>query len=194
MDVVHLTIMKTFHNCLIASLLSPTHLHGMKRQINMCIFVIEFHYLIEFNSTKLLKELNWIWLNPIKFNLIEISTKTLTVLNPKEKNIVFSSINFNLWISFNVFEFNSNAIELRWIKLYYANSSISLCNLNITFKKSSKRNQNGLCWNLRLVIRVIIFWRILVSFKGFFEGYIFAWWNYIWVSIILLFVLRYIFM
>ncbi len=38
----------------------------------------------------------------------------------------------------------------------------------------------GLCWNLRLVIRVmIISWRILVSFKGFFEDYIFAWWNYI---------------
>ncbi len=38
--------------------------------------------------------------------------KTLTVLNPNEKNIVFSSINFNLRISFNVFEFNSNPIEL----------------------------------------------------------------------------------
>jgi hypothetical protein len=58
LDVVHLTIMKTFHNYLIASLLSPTHLYGMKRQINMCIFVIEFHNLIEFNPKKLLKELN----------------------------------------------------------------------------------------------------------------------------------------
>ncbi len=33
--------------------------------------------------------------------------------------------------------------------------------------------------------RVMISWRILVSFRGFFEDYIFAWWN-IWVSIILL--------
>ncbi len=98
MDVVHLTIMKTFHNYLIASVLSRTHLHGMKRQINMCIFVIEFHNLIEFNPKNLLKELNWIELNSIKFNLIEISTKTQTMLNPKEKNIMFSSINFNLWI------------------------------------------------------------------------------------------------
>jgi predicted RNA-binding protein with TRAM domain len=31
MDVVHLTIMKTFHNYLIASLFSSTHLHGMKK-------------------------------------------------------------------------------------------------------------------------------------------------------------------
>ncbi len=30
---------------------------------------------------------------------------------------------------------------------------------------------------------VIISWRILVSFRGFFEDYIFAWWN-TWVSII----------
>jgi hypothetical protein len=33
--------------------------------------------------------------------------------------------------------------------------------------------------------RVIVSWRILVAFRGFFEEYIFAWRN-IWVSIILL--------
>jgi len=33
--------------------------------------------------------------------------------------------------------------------------------------------------------RVIISWRILVSFRDCFEDYIFAWWN-IWVSIIIL--------
>jgi hypothetical protein len=33
--------------------------------------------------------------------------------------------------------------------------------------------------------RVIIFWRILVCFRGFFEDHIFAWWI-IWVSMILL--------
>jgi hypothetical protein len=40
---------------------------------------------------------------------------------------------------------------------------------------------------LKLEIRyiVMISWRILVSFRGCFEDYIFAWWN-IWVSIILL--------
>ncbi len=38
---------------------------------------------------------------------------------------------------------------------------------------------------LEISYRVIMFWRIFVSFKGFFEDYIFAWWN-IWVSIILL--------
>ncbi len=37
---------------------------------------------------------------------------------------------------------------------------------------------------LEISYRVIIFWRILVCFRGFFEDYIFAWWN-IWVSIIL---------
>ncbi len=49
------------------------------------------------------------WLNSIK-----ISMKTLTMLNPKEKNIVFSSIQFNLriWI-----ELNSNSIELRLIQI-----------------------------------------------------------------------------
>jgi hypothetical protein len=46
----------------------------------MCIFVIEFHNVIEFNPTKLLKELNWIWLNPIKFNLIEISMRRILCL------------------------------------------------------------------------------------------------------------------
>jgi hypothetical protein len=35
-------------------------------------------------------------------------------------------------------------------------------------------------------LKVIISWRILVSFRGFLEDYIFAWWN-IWISIILLF-------
>jgi len=38
---------------------------------------------------------------------------------------------------------------------------------------------------LEISYRVIISQRILVSFWGFFEDYIFAWWN-IWVSIILL--------
>jgi hypothetical protein len=32
----------------------------------------------------------------------------------------------------------------------------------------------GLCWNLRLVIKVITSWRILVSFGGFFEKCIFC--------------------
>jgi len=38
---------------------------------------------------------------------------------------------------------------------------------------------------LEISYRVVMSWRILVSFRGFFENYIFAWWN-IWVSIILL--------
>ncbi len=38
--------------------------------------------------------------------------------------------------------------------------------------------------------RVIINWRIFISFRGFFEDYIFACWD-IWVSINLLFQLRY---
>ncbi len=38
----------------------------------------------------------------------------------------------------------------------------------------------GLCWNFEIsYYRVLISWRILVSFRGFFENYIFAWWN-IW--------------
>ncbi len=145
MDVVHLTIMKIFHNYLIASLLSLTHLHGMKKQIKMCFFVIEFHNLIECNPIKLLKELNWIWIefnwiwfNLIKFNLIEILVKTLTMLNPKENSIVFSSINFNLWILFNVFEVNSNPIELWWIELHYAKSfHIKIFKWNFIFTKST---------------------------------------------------------
>jgi hypothetical protein len=39
---------------------------------------------------------------------------------------------------------------------------------------------------------IIISWRILDSFRGFFKYYIFSWWN-IWVSIILLLPLRYFF-
>jgi hypothetical protein len=39
---LHVTIMKTFHNYLIISLISPTQLHDMKRQINMCLLIIEF--------------------------------------------------------------------------------------------------------------------------------------------------------
>jgi len=44
-------------------------------------------------------EMNWIILNSTKFNSIEISMRTLlTMLNPKEKNIVFNSFHFNLGI------------------------------------------------------------------------------------------------
>jgi hypothetical protein len=39
---------------------------------------------------------------------------------------------------------------------------------------------------LEISYRVIISWRILISFRGCFDGYIFAWWN-IWVSIMLFF-------
>jgi hypothetical protein len=39
---------------------------------------------------------------------------------------------------------------------------------------------------------IIISWRILVSLRGFFEDYIFAWWN-IWVFIILLFAFKMLF-
>jgi hypothetical protein len=42
-----------------------------------------------------------------------------------------------------------------------------------------------LVFKLEISYRVIIFWRISVSFRGFFEDYVCAWWN-IWVSIILL--------
>jgi hypothetical protein len=38
---------------------------------------------------------------------------------------------------------------------------------------------------LEISYRVMISWKILVSCRGFFEDYIFAWWN-TWVSIILL--------
>ncbi len=46
-----------------------------------------------------------------------------------------------------------------------------------------KHDNFCLSWNLSLVYRVIISWRILVSLRGFVEDYIFAWWN-IWVWII----------
>ncbi len=40
---------------------------------------------------------------------------------------------------------------------------------------------------LEISVRVMISWRVLVSFRGFFfEDYICAWWN-IWISIILVF-------
>jgi len=45
---------------------------------------------------------------------------------------------------------------------------------------------------LEISYRVIISWRILVSFRGIFEDYIFAWWN-IWVFIILFFCLKILF-
>ncbi len=38
----------------------------------------------------------------------------------------------------------------------------------------------GLCWNLRLVTELLYYLEgFLVSFRGFFEDYIFAWWNYL---------------
>ncbi len=45
---------------------------------------------------------------------------------------------------------------------------------------------------LEMSYRVIIIRKILVSFRGFFEDYILAWWN-IWVFIILLFCLKILF-
>jgi len=37
----------------------------------------------------------------------------------------------------------------------------------------------GFCWNLEISSRVIISWRILLSFRGFLEDYIFACWKYL---------------
>jgi len=58
--------------------------------------------------------LNWIWIqfNSIQANSIQISKRTLTMLNPKEKNIVFGSIHFNLVkiFEFNWVTFNSSCI------------------------------------------------------------------------------------
>jgi hypothetical protein len=47
-------------------------------------------------------QLNWIWFSSTKLNLVEISLETQIMLNPKEKNIVFGSIQFNLgnWIEY----------------------------------------------------------------------------------------------
>ncbi len=48
-----------------------------------------------------------------------------------------------------------------------------------------KDDNFGVVLKLEISYRVIISWRVLASFRGFFEDYVFAWWN-IWVSIILL--------
>jgi len=80
-------------------------------------------------------QLIWIWFNSTKFNLVETSLKTQTMLNPKEKNIVFHSIHFNLgiWIEYELhsiylnyiwnFEFNSNSIELHGANSFNINHS-----------------------------------------------------------------------
>ncbi len=79
-------------------------------------------------------QLNWNWFNSTKLNLVEISLKTQIMLNPKENNIVFGSIQFNLgiWIEYELhsiylnyiweFEFNSNSIELHSIQVAWCNS------------------------------------------------------------------------
>ncbi len=50
-----------------------------------------------------------------------------------------------------------------------------------------------LALKLEIIYRVKISWRILISFRGYFEDHAFAWWN-IWVSIISFFALRYFLM
>jgi hypothetical protein len=100
MDVIHLRIMKTFHNYLIPSLLSPIQLHGYERPFHNWIFIIwldstQHTYENKFNSNWFEFNqfvLNWVWFSSTIFNSIEISMKTWTMLNPKEKNIVFNSI------------------------------------------------------------------------------------------------------
>jgi hypothetical protein len=55
-----------------------------------------------------------------------------------------------------------------------------LCNNRSIFYISIfERWYFGLCWNLRLVIEFIISWRILASFRGFFEHYIFCMVNHL---------------
>jgi len=73
---------------------------------------------------------NWFQFNSIQPNSTQISKRTLTMLNPKEKNIVFGSIHFNsnlnFWIQLSCIQF----------KLHYANSfNIRSFKWNLMFTK-----------------------------------------------------------
>jgi hypothetical protein len=128
--------MKTFHNYLIPSLLSPIRLHGHESSFHNWIFIIwldstQHIYENKFNSNWFEFNqfvLNWIWFSSTIFNSIEISTKTLIMLNPKERKycVQFNSLQFK---NLDSIQLNLKSIEcgfnfIIWIqfKLHYANS------------------------------------------------------------------------
>jgi hypothetical protein len=125
MNIIHLTIMKTFHNNLTNSFVSPVHFtimktcynyliipHSfhqpkhmdMKRQLDICLFIIVFSWFgwIQLDKNMKIIQLKPIWIQPtyIQFNL-NFNEKT-TTLNPNKR--IFNSI--------KEFEFKSNSIEV----------------------------------------------------------------------------------
>jgi len=88
--------------------------------------LVEFHNFItqQNNQTNSFQQFfkNWIWFNLTKFNWIEIPLKILTMLNRKEKDVVFSLIEFNLgiWIQSN---FHSSCIMQIYLILNLSNGT-----------------------------------------------------------------------
>jgi hypothetical protein len=101
--------------------------------------------------------------------LLALPTTTTTTTTKAIKDIVFRFI----------IEYNSSSLrDFYWPILGNNNNNSSIY---FYMRIKLERWYFGLCWNLRLVTRVIISWRILVSFRGFFLE------DYIWVFIILLY-------
>jgi hypothetical protein len=91
------------------------------------------------NAHKLFLMLFYLF-NTTKFNLIEISTRTLTLLNLEEKNIVLSLISLQFenlsWVEFSL-EFHSIETALyKFIQYFHSNGTSFLQNQLIFFINS----------------------------------------------------------
>jgi hypothetical protein len=115
--ILNLTIMKTFHIwSQTTSLVSPRDLHEYEHANSHVFFFHNWTFIIWFNWTKL-----WKWFNS-NFN------ENPPLVNPKDKNIVLSSIQFNyIWI----------LIQLGCIqfKVHYANSFNIFIQMELNFHK-----------------------------------------------------------
>jgi hypothetical protein len=136
--------MKKFYNYLIITFLSPTYLHENEKKINMYVPSYDWIFTIWLNSTQQNYEKNWIknclnWIefvfSSIEFNSTQISTRILTMLNSKKKNIVFSSIHFNLRILIQI-QFNC-IVFIHSICIMEIHSILSHLNGTYFFTKST---------------------------------------------------------
>ncbi len=121
-------------------------------------------------------------------------THLCPMLLPRQAYYDFIYLHMPFWLSmWNDIQFvGKDIIVFRFIIEYS-----SLRNFYRPLLGNNNNNRSIFIWGflkddilalLKLEIsynRVLISWRILVSFRGFFEDYILAWWN-IWAFIILL--------
>jgi hypothetical protein len=154
LQIVHLTIMKTFHKYLSNSLLSSSQCDDYQNIPKLLNYLARFNPHTWVWKDKLTCVISKLWgkiqSNSTNFYLIQLKFqwKHYPCWTKKKKNIVFSSIHFNLWkfqlniISFNIFEFNwiacnSSCIMQIHSLLNYSNRILFLQNQLIFFINSS---------------------------------------------------------